>query len=249
MGVINIGIIGVGEVGNAIKQIVEKKHTVFLRDKQYDGIKGQAIENLHICIPFTSNFISLVTDAILEIRPSLTILHSTVAPKTTETIQRKTKKSVVHVPIRGDHTRFGEDILENFCLYIGSISDKDAKTAKKYFHSLGVRNIEILQSPRETELGKLFDTAYYAWNILFCKITNTIVEKYDANFEQVYKAFNTTYNQGYEKNRPEVRRPVLTPTPGPIGGHCIIPNAEILGNAIANPITTVILEQNKKLSR
>jgi hypothetical protein len=39
---------------------------------------------------------------------------------------------------------------------------------------------------------------------------------------------------------------VLKHMPGPIGGHCIIPNAKILNHWLKDSFTKFILEQNQK---
>ena len=62
------------------------------------------------------------------------------------------------------------------------------------------------------------------------------------DFDEVYTIPNADYNEGYKKlAKPNVIRPVLKPIPGPIGGHCLIPNANLLENCV----TKVIRERNK----
>jgi len=114
---------------------------------------------------------------------------------------------------------------------------------------LEVKQIKILASPLETELGKLLSTFYYSWNIIYCKWVKDLVDDYGVNFDQIYKEFNRTYNLGYAKTLPHVRRPVLEPMPGPIGGHCIIPNAKILEKTFPNEFSKFLLRQNKKQSK
>ena len=61
------------------------------------------------------------------------------------------------------------------------------------------------------------------------------------DFDLVYTQANRTYNEGYEKlGKSEVKRPVLKHYPGSIGGHCIIPNAKILNDSLAD----LLLERN-----
>ncbi len=49
------------------------------------------------------------------------------------------------------------------------------------------------------------------------------------NFDDIYTHANKTYNKGYLKlGRPEVVRPYLNYSGFKIGGHCILPNAQLL---------------------
>ena len=82
----NIGILGIGEVGSAIKKIIEKKHKVFIADKKEDLIIGNKIDILHICIPYSNLFIKTAIRAINKYQPKLTIIESTVSPGTTDLI-------------------------------------------------------------------------------------------------------------------------------------------------------------------
>jgi len=56
---------------------------------------------------------------------------------------------------------------------------------------------------------------------------------YDLQYDEVYTHPNNTYNEGYEElGMPNVRRPVLYPPEGKIGGHCIAPNFELLPDSL-----------------
>jgi len=87
---------------------------------------------------------------------------------------------------------------------------------------------------RVTETLKLWDTTYYAWNVVFEKAVWAYCQKRGLDFETVYTHANTTYKSGYEQlHRPGVARPILQHVPGKIGGHCLIPNCELLDDELA----------------
>ena len=89
--------------------------------------------------------------------------------------------------------------------------------------------ISILKKPENTEAGKIISTTLYGHQIKCCKQVNDICDKYDLDFEEVYTRFNETYNDGYKAiGEGQFRKPILDPIPGPIGGHCIMPNCELL---------------------
>lgn len=240
----NIGIIGTGEVGTAIKKIVEKKHAVFTKDRTNDFIKPQRIDVLHVCIPDSKQFIGIVVKAIKKYAPTLTIIESTVAPGTTHKIYQQTKSLVCHSPIRGVHPNLYQGI-RTFVKYIGPTSTAAGKQAKKYYQDLGLK-VQLFTDAKTTEVAKLMDTTYYGWNIVFQKEMANICKKNNISLEEAYTQWNQTYNDGYSKlNMPHVVRPVLKNREGKIGGHCIISNCEILEKTLPNSIAKIILKVNK----
>ena len=241
----NVGIIGTGEVGSAIKKIVERRYKVFSKDRKNDFIKGQKIEILHICIPYSKDFITIAVKAIRDYKPLLTIIESTVAPGTTDKIHKQTKILICHSPIRGIHPNLYVGI-KTFVKYIGPTSKKAGAKAQRYYEKLELKT-EIFKNAKSTEMAKLFDTAYYAWNIVFQKELYKICQKEKVPVEEVYEKWNETYNQGYTKlKKIKVVRPVLINCPGKIGGHCLIPNCKILEKSLLNPISKIVLNLNKK---
>ena len=162
-----VGILGAGEVGSAIRNLVKTKHKVYIRDLNQDGIVGKKIDFLHVCIPYTSKFVQIVRENIEAINPQLVIIESTVAVGTTREIFKKTKIPVAHSPVRGMHPNLLRGI-KTFVKFIGPVSPKTGKKVARYYRELGVKT-RICRSPEEAELAKLLDTTYYAWNIVFCK--------------------------------------------------------------------------------
>ena len=65
-----IGVLGIGEVGSAISEILTKKYKVLKKDLNFDQIKNSKLEVLHICIPFDRNFTKLVVNQINKNKPS-----------------------------------------------------------------------------------------------------------------------------------------------------------------------------------
>jgi len=219
-----IGILGFGEVGQAIAKFYKNP---FIKDlNRDDGLKGT--DTLNICIPFNKKFIDIVSREIKKIKPKLVIIHSTVAPGTTKKIIAKTgNKAIVHSPVRGMHPNLYGGI-KTFVKFIGAENKRAGKLAKKHLKSLGIK-AEVVYPAKTTELGKLFDTTYYGICIAWHGEMKKICDKEEVNFGKVATAFNKTYNEGYKKLKlSHVVRPVLKAPQGSIGGHCIIPNAEIL---------------------
>ncbi len=242
-----IGVLGIGEVGQAIVKIFSENFNVLKKDLKFDELKNNKIEVLHVCIPFNKSFINEVKNLSWECKPDLIIIHSTVSPGTTQKVYKETKIPTVHSPVMGTHPNLKRDI-KFFTKFIGPVNAKAAQLAKKHLGDVGIKS-QVLKSPFETELGKLFDTTYYAWNIVFNKNVHLICKELGADFENVYTIFNQVYNQGYSQTKPNVLRPIIKYQKGQIGGHCLIPNAKILQNFKNNSLTRYIISENLKLKR
>lgn len=250
-----IGILGYGEVGRAMAKFYKTPRLrrrfggqARIKDlSRDDGLKG--VEILHICIPWSKNFIKIVKKEIKEIKPKLTIIHSTVAPGTTKKLSlglpRGLGKMVVHSPIRGMHPKLYKGI-KTFVKYIGTDNKKAGELAKKHLKSLGIRT-KVFRLSITTEVGKLLSTSYYGLCIAWHGEMKKLCDKYRIDFENAVTDFNKSYNQGYKKFRREnFMRPVLYPPKNGIGGHCIIPNSEILCEYFKSEAFDLILKYKPK---
>lgn len=225
-------VLGSGEVGTAVFNVLGGHYArVAKRDKVSD-LTGQ-FDVLHVCLPSLKNFVGVTKKYIKEYRPKLVIIHSTVPVGTT----KKIAPFVVHSPIRGVHPHL-EKGIKTFVKYFGGAK---AKEAARLFEQMGVRT-QVFKKPETTELAKILDTTYYGWNILFCKEVKRICDKMKLDFDEVYTIPNEEYNEGYSKlGKSNVVRPVLRAMAGKIGGHCIIPNCELLDDWL----TELVKKRNK----
>jgi len=232
----NIGILGYGEVGKAIAKLY--KNPIIKDLKRDDGLEN--IEVLNVCIPYNDNFIATVKKEIKIIKPKLTIIHSTVAPGTT----KKIGKIVVHSPVRGVHPNLYKGV-KTFVKYIGADNKKAGQMAKKHLESLGIKT-KVFYPSITTEIGKLFSTTYYGLCIAWHGEMKNICDKEGIDFGKAVRDFNETYNQGYEKlGKKNVIRPVLFPPDKGIGGHCVVPNTEILKKYYKSQAFDLILKFKK----
>lgn len=244
-----IAILGYGEVGKAIAKFYENPclrqnydGQVKIKNlKRDDGLEGADV--LNICIPYSDNFVKILKEEIKKINPKLVIIHSTVAPGTTEEIGRTFKPEimVVHSPIRGVHPYLYQGI-KTFVKYVGADDEKAGQTAKEHLEELGIK-VKVFRSSKTTELGKLFSTTYYGLCIAWHGEMKKICDKEGINFEEAVRDFNDTYNQGYQKlGKRNVVRPVLYPPERGIGGHCILPNCQILKKHYKSKAFDLILD-------
>lgn len=213
-------VIGLGEVGSAIQNILECDgydtfRSIYPSEDLYDVI--------HVCFPYSDTFEKNVVDHREKFAATLVVVHSTVPLGTCERL------GAVHSPIRGVHPHL-ERGIRTFVKFFGG---KDAEAAADIFRRRGVKCMTTERSA-ETEAMKLWDTTQYGIMILLEKSMHAYCEKHGLDPSMVYTLPNATYNNGYATlGRYDVQRPVLKHVPGPIGGHCVRQNWELLDDPIA----------------
>ncbi len=218
-------IIGLGEVGQALFEILSDQYKVLGLDKEtwhsnfdHQNMDQMETDILHICFPYTENFVDLVGLYQEKFKPQFTVIHSTVP------VGASRRCGAVHSPIRGIHPNLEEGI-RTFTKFLGG---EDAGLVADYFRRAGLK-VHLCDEPETTELMKLADTEYYRVCIEFVQRVKNLCQTYEVPFADVYTLANLTYNEGYTKlGHPEFVRPVLEPVMKEIGGHCVLPNKKIL---------------------
>lgn len=224
-------IIGAGEIGCSLFKILNKKYKVQIRDVENIQL-NIPVKVMHICFPYTTNFIKEVNKYKKLYRPKYTVIHSTVPMGTSR------KCDAYYSPVRGIHPHL-EKSLKIFVKYLAPKN----KFLKNYFLKVGIKMEE--SASRETlEVMKLYCTTIYGLNIIAEKEIWNYCKKHNLDFDMVYTKSNKTYNDGYKKlGLPQFSRYELTHKNGKIGGHCVVPNCYLLNTDISNFIIT----QNEKL--
>ena len=225
-----VGILGVGEIGKSIVQLYNLQETkLHLQDigLDYHFCEDAQLDFVHVAIPCVKrlDFVKAVKDAIEGHGHPVVIVHSSVPPFTTMML-RTTGVRAVHSPVRGTHLNLTES-LRRFEKYVGADDLEDGTAALNELLSLGIP-ARLVAGSKTSELAKLLDTTYYGVCIAFHSYAETLCKREDVDFDVVMTQFNQSYNEGYAKEKPQVRRPVLVPPVGEIGGHCVVPNAKLL---------------------
>jgi len=245
-------IIGLGEVGGALVELFEEngKFDVYGFDVNKEKMRemfGKEIETppknvdvMHICYPCTEQegFVQTTLNYIRKFEPKLTIIESTVPPETTQRIYEISKSPIAHSPVRGMHKTLEtmkRDILF-WSKYVGGATKEASDAARKHFEKLGLE-VKVLSSSLETELAKLFETAYRAWMIACFQEMHRISRRFGADFDEVVDMLEDIHRVRFNKplHYPDV-----------IGGHCLIPNVELLLRSYDSRFLRLILESNEK---
>ncbi|PYK73752.1 MAG: hypothetical protein DME42_06180, partial [Verrucomicrobia bacterium] len=138
-------IVGLGEVGKPLLEIITKRHEVFGVDID-SAAPVDRCDVMHICFPFRGKeFTGQVSEYIRRYQPDLTIINSTVAPGTTRHIATGSGKPVVNSPVRGKHVRMQEEML-HYTKFVGALDMESGVRAADHFQSVGMRT-KLLGSP------------------------------------------------------------------------------------------------------
>ena len=78
--------------------------------RKFEKYKNLQTSFLHIAIPVNKTFNSNVIQLYKKFLPKCIVIHSTVSPGTTQTIQKKLKVPVIFSATRGVHKRMLKDL-------------------------------------------------------------------------------------------------------------------------------------------
>lgn len=243
-------IVGLGEVGHALFELLKEsgKFDVYgldIDEEKMKRIVGEIrpprnVDVMHVCYPCVEQekFVQTTLDHIGEFKPKLTIIESTVPLGTTQNIYELSNSPIVHSPIRGMHKTLETmklDILF-WSKYIGGTTKESTDVARKHFEKLGLK-VKILEGPVETELAKLFETTYRAWMIACFQEMHRISRHFGGDLNEVVDMLEDIH-------RVRLNKPLHYPDV--IGGHCLIPNIELLLKSYDSTFLRLILESNEK---
>ena len=232
-------ILGMGEVGETLFDLlVDRKFDCIGIDLDNSKCKNytenKIIENpqyLHVCLPGElEKFTDIVIEWINKIKNiQVVVIHSTVKPGTTKTIQERSSIPILFSPVRGVHRRFLDDI-KKYTKFISFDNTEINSEIKKDLENR-FEKVDWMSTTKTAELAKiLVDTTYYGWLINYAQITKMICEKENVDFDEMWKFADEIHeNLG---NRPKM-------FPGIIGGHCVIPNLNLVEYENLDVIKTI----------
>jgi UDP-N-acetyl-D-mannosaminuronate dehydrogenase len=228
---------GLGEIGRPLFDLVSQQNIavgVDLSPVQRPGV----VDILHVCYPFNIKDFIGETERYIELfKPALTIINSTVAVGTTRAVAERTGTAVVNSPVRGKHVRMLDD-LRMYTKFVGAMDTNAGELAAKHFLSAGLKT-KVLSSPEATELAKLTETTYFGVMIAWAQEVERYCDQSGQDYEDVISFYDEI------KFFPSVKY-----FPGVIGGHCVMPNINILNKYAHSGFLDAIQASNEmKLDR
>ena len=241
---------GLGEIGYPILKLLSKKQTTVGYDidkKSTNKLKFKTLQDtqtsfLHIAIPVTTKFDSNILQLYKKFKPECIVIHSTISPGTTERIQKKLNVPLIYSATRGVHKRMLKDIKRYTKFFVISKNAPKKQWAIRTFSrkmkNCGVKTRQM-STPETLELGKILcDTSYLGWLINYAQLTNMIAIQYNVNYDEMW-GFSDEIHK-FLGNRPKMY-------PGFIGGHCIIPNLDLMHNQTLDLIKKINTRHSKKV--
>jgi len=226
-------VVGLGEVGRPLFQLLSKDYKVIGVDIEPPSRPIGKVDVMHVCYPFEiKDFVGETARYIELLKPTLTVINSTVAVGTTREVAQRTGAALAHSPVRGKHVRMLEE-LRTYTKFVGGIDPASSRHAADHFEAAGLTT-KILASPEATELAKLTETTYFGVLIAWAQE----VERYCDLAGQSYEEIVSFYDE----------IPYFPSTkyfPGIIGGHCVMPNIEILRKLQDSSFLTALVASNR----
>lgn len=225
-------VVGVGEVGGALAEVLERAHRVARLDLKPTAI-DEPVEVMHLCFPFVSRgqFESAACGYIRRFQPQLTIINSTILPHTTRNLARATGAAIAYSPVRGKHARMAQELL-HYAKFISAPDEVAAELARDHFSTAGMKT-RLIDAPETLELAKLAETTYFGVIIAFAQEINRYAQAAGADYEELAGFFEEI------EFLPRARY-----FPGFIGGHCVIPNINLLLQLAPAGLLKAVLESN-----
>ncbi len=203
-------IIGGGEIGTALQKI-------FQCEMVGKTDKAEPYDIIHICFPYSEEFVDEVKRYQLLFTPLHTIIHSTVPPGTSRSL------NALHSPCIGIHPML-EQGIRTFTKFIGG---EWASEVADEFRRAGLK-VYLFDKQETTEVMKILDTTLYGLCIEYTKDVKKQCDTFDIPFE-AWTIWTNNYNEGYQKlDHSEYVRPNLVPIMTEIKGHCVRPNLKLL---------------------
>jgi UDP-N-acetyl-D-mannosaminuronate dehydrogenase len=230
----SVVVVGLGEIGKPLFTLASEFHHVVGIDINPPSEKIGHVDVLHICYPFQiKDFIGETARYIDMFKPALTIIHSTVTVGTTRAVAKRSGTSVVNSPVRGKHIRMLQE-LKTYTKFVGAMDPATGRRAAEHFESMGLKT-KVLSAPEATELAKLTETTYFGVMIAWAQE----VERYCDKAGQKYEEITSFYDE-------IAFFPPVKYFPGKIGGHCVLPNIELLRKFNDSEILRAIQASNNQ---
>lgn len=226
-------VVGLGEIGKPILQLISKSTLAvgydinknLMNDKKFTQYSDVKTRFLHVCIPFSKSFIHTVVELYNRFNPEAIVIHSTISPGTTNKLQKKLTIPIIYSATRGVHRRMRYDLKRYTKFYAITKNIKNGPRVSHEYEKL-MKNSGIttkrMSNPLTLELAKIVvDTSYYGWIINYAQLSNMIAIKNNIDYDEMWSFSDEIHK--FLGNRPKM-------FPGFIGGHCVIPNLELIQN-------------------
>ena len=243
---------GIGEIGRPILKLLSKQNITvgfdlnpnLMDQRKFEKYKNLQTSFLHIAIPVTNKFTSNILQLYKKFNPECIVIHSTIKPGTTKKLQRKLSVPVIYSATRGVHKRMIHDLKRYTKFFAISKNAPRDKWASSRFVKL-MKECDIktkkMSKPETLEFAKIIcDTSYLGWLVNYAQLSNKIAIEHGIDYDEMW-SFSEEIHK-FLGNRPKMY-------PGYIGGHCVIPNLNLINDGRLNLINNMNNKYAKKLKK
>jgi UDPglucose 6-dehydrogenase len=255
----NIGIVGLGVVGEAVKRGLESiGHTVHGHDIRL----GTSIDDVlktdlcFLCVPTpcdeqgscdTSIVETVVRDLETRAYPGVVVIKSTVTPGTTDRLakQHPTLRFVMCSEFLRERSAYEDFVNNHDVCVIGAYDDATYELVKRAHGSLPANFAQL--TPTEAEFAKYFSNVYNALRIVFANGFYDTCRALGADYTKVKNAMvlRDTIDDHYLDCREDMRG---------FGGMCLPKDTSAFAALVKqlgleSTLFDAILEDNKKLKK
>lgn len=235
-------IIGRGEVGRALEEVLKNKYEVVTKDLE-DWPEGKAPEGVgivHVCLNYHGMghgaFFRVVNQYLRELNPDYLDICSTVPPGTTEVFGNR----AVHSTTRGLHPNLSSGLL-SIAKHIGGPA---SGAVAKYFSKAGVPCVTHRKA-RTTELAHILNNSAYGISLMFADEMSKLCREYGVDYFEAVMKYTATHNEGFSAlDHERLVRPILTPPGNRIGGHCVTQGASLIPHELRGPLMDRLANYN-----
>jgi len=239
----NVLVVGLGEVGMALYEIIKESEEYEVYGLDLAINLNQKIPNkidiMHICYPYVNCiFVKSVIQYVGLYNPELLIVNSTIKPRTISEIAKKCQCKIAFSPIFGTHRgkEYFKDEIKFYGKFVGGIDDESTKFTMEHFNKVGIFTIGT-KSPLEAEIIKLYCTTYYGMIVALSQEFHRFSRSMGADYEDVIKGIIYLHSKAF--NKPPAY-------PDAIGGHCVLPNIDIILSCYDSELIKSLLKSNDK---
>ena len=230
----SILVIGMGEVGRPLRDVLQRSGSEIICVDVQPVPVDAPVGFMHVCFPFkdSGQFEGAVVAYASQYRPEVIVINSTVTPGTTRAIEAACTVPVVYSPVRGKHANMQEELLS----YVKFVAGTDAEATGQviaHFESAGLR-CEVMSSPEGLELAKLLETTYFGLLIAWAQEMDRFAKAVNADYLEIGRFF-----------REIAHLPGVLFQPGYIGGHCVMPNIDLLQQRFQSNFLDAIEKSNE----
>lgn len=228
-------VIGLGEIGKPLVDVLRcgVQHVMGVDLESVDP--PRRVSFAHLCFPFEipNGFVETAVAYADRFAPEVVIVNSTVVPGTTREIERRSGRPAVYSPVRGKHTQMAAE-LRHYTKFVAGADVCSVQRVREHFEQAGMKTARMGSSDA-LELAKLLETTYLALLVAWAQEMNRFSEALDADYLEIAKIFEEV---DYLPDHVFV--------PGFIGGHCLMPNVEILKRRFGSRFLDAVEESNER---